>query len=127
MEKHYSLGEVARLLSRKPYQVTHVLVTGKVCEPEQRIGHRRLFSTDDVLRLAHHFKVAPDWSAIEASPAATDDKSPEGLKLRPPFAVLPVGENGHEIRDDDGLVFAWTGDRGRALVLAGLLETAARG
>jgi hypothetical protein len=41
--------------------------------------------------------------------------------------VYQVGETGHEIRDSDGQVFAWASDRGRALVLAGLLEAAARG
>jgi hypothetical protein len=125
MERHYSLGEVAKLLHRKPYHVTHVLTTGKVSEPEERIGNRRLFSADDVLRLAQHFKVAPNWAAIEAT--HVEAEATERLMLRAPFEVVSVGETCCEVRDGDGQVFAWTGDRGRGLVLAGLLESAARG
>lgn len=54
-------------------------------------------------------------------------QSPERLTLRPPFEVVSTSETGHEVRDGDGQVFAWAPDRGRGLVLAGLLETAARG
>jgi hypothetical protein len=81
MDRHYSLGEVARLLHRKPYHVTHLLATGKVSEPEQRIGNRRLFRPDDIWRLAHHFKVVPDWSATEVVPATPDAESQAGLAL----------------------------------------------
>jgi hypothetical protein len=127
MDRLYSLGEVARLLHRKPYHVTHALTTGKVHEPERRIGNRRLFSSEDVLRLANHFKVIPDWSATEVVPAAPDAESQAGLALRPPYQVTTAGESCCEIRDSDGEILAWASDRGRALVLAGLLEAAARG
>jgi hypothetical protein len=127
MDRLYSLGEVAKLLHRKPYHVTHVLTTAKVREPEQRIGHRRLFSSADVLRLAHHFRVVPDWSATETVSAAPDAEEQAGLALRPPFQVASAGETCCEIRDADGTLFAWTSDRGKALVVAGLLEAAARG
>jgi MerR HTH family regulatory protein len=126
MEKHFLLGDVAKILGRKPHHVTHLLVTGKIPEPEQRIGNMRLFTADDVVRLARHFRVSPNWSAIEANTPDADVKAPVGLTLRPPFEVLQVGENGHEVRDGDGVVFAWTGDRGHALVVAGLLEVAAK-
>jgi hypothetical protein len=127
MDRLYSFGEVARLLHRKPYHVTHALTTGKVREPERRIGNRRLFNSEDVLRLAKHFNVIPDWSAAEVVPAAPDAESQAGLALRPPFEVVPAGESCCEVRDGDGVVFAWAGDRGHALVLAGLLEAAAGG
>jgi hypothetical protein len=126
-QRHYSLGEVARLLRRKQYHVTHVLTTGKVREPEQRIGNRRLFSSEDVLRLAQHFNVVPDWSATEVVPAAHEGEAQVGLALRAPFEVVTAGESCCEVKDADGEVFGWTSDRGRALVLAGLLEAAARG
>ena len=71
--------------------------------------------------------MSPDWGAIETAPADADTKAPERLTLRPPFEVIQVSETGHEIRDGDGGVFAWAADRGHALVLAGLLEAAARG
>ena len=127
MKQHYLLGEVSRALGRKPYHVTHVLTTGKVPEPALRIGNKRLFAVEDVERLARQFRVSPDWGAIETGPPASDDNAPERLTLRPPFEVISVGETGHEIRDGDGEVFAWTPDRGRVLLVAGLLEAATRG
>ena len=127
MEKHYLLGDVARMLDRKPHQIVHLLTTGKIPEPEQRIANKRLFTTDDVVRLARHFRVSPDWPAVEVTPSNTEAEAPERLTLRPPFEVIQIGEAGHEIRDGDRIVFGWAGDRAKALVLAGLLEAAVRG
>jgi hypothetical protein len=127
MKQHYLLGEVSKALGRKPYHVTHVLTTGKVPEPALRIGNKRLFAVEDVERLARHFQVAPNWSAVEATVPDADTKAPERLTLRPPFEVIQISETGHEVRDGDGEVFAWTGDRAKALVMAGLLEAAVRG
>jgi len=127
MEKHYLLGEVAKILRRKPHQIVHLLTTGKIPEPEQRISNKRLFTANDVVTLARYFRVSPDWSSVEPAPADAGTKAPERLTLRPPFEVISVGETAHEVRDGDGRVFGWASDRGRALVLAGLLEGAARG
>jgi hypothetical protein len=127
MHQHYLLGEVSRVLGRKPHQIVHLLTTQKIPEPEQRIANKRLFTTEDVERLARHFKVAPNWAAVDPAPADPDTNAPKRLTLRPPFEAILVGETGHEIRDGDGVVFAWAPDRGRALVMAGLLEAAARG
>src|SRR5271157_1197731 len=117
MKQHYLLGEVSRALGRKPYHVTHVLTTGKVPEPALRIANKRLFTAEDVERLARHFRVSPDWGAIETAPPASDDKAPERLTLRPPFEVVSTGETGHEVRDGNGILFVWAGDRARAMVV----------
>ncbi len=127
MREHYLLGEVAKVLGRKPHHVTHLLVSGQVPEPTTRIANKRLFTLEDVERLAKHFKVGPNWGALEPASVAPDAKAPERLTLRPPFEVSSVGETCHEVKDADGNVFAWAGDRGHALVVAGLLEAAARG
>ena len=127
MKEHYLLGEVSRVLGRKPHQIVHLLTSGKIPEPQVRIANKRLFVLEDVERLARHFRVSPDWGAIETAPADADTKAPERLTLRPPFEVIQVSETGHEIRDGEGEVFAWAPDRGRALLVAGLLEAAARG
>ncbi len=127
MKQHYLLGEVSKALGRKPYHVTHVLTTGKVPEPALRIANKRLFTVEDVERLARHFRVNPNWSAVEVTPSNTEAEAPEGLTLRPPFEVIQMSEAGHEVRDGDGIVFGWAADRAKALVLAGLLEAAARG
>jgi hypothetical protein len=102
-------------------------VTRQVAEPETRIGGKRLFTAEDVERLARHFGVRPIWSALEAPVGDITGDQPAHLVLRPPFDICQVSETGHEVRDADGKVFSWTSDRAHALVLAGLLEAAARG
>jgi hypothetical protein len=127
MEKHFFLGDVARILDRKPHQIVHLLTSGKLPEPEQRIGNRRLFSAEDVTRLARHFKVTPRWEVVEDAVDGSERSSLEGLVLKPPFEVIAAGATCYEVRDRDSQVFAWTSDRGRALTLAGLLEAAISG
>lgn len=122
MQDHFLLGEVARVLGRKPHHVTHALVSGQVQEPAMRIANKRLFTRDDVGRLARHFKTTPNWDALDPVPSNDQHQAMERLTLRPPFEVAEVSATGHEVRDGDGEVFCWAPDRGRALILAGLLE-----
>jgi hypothetical protein len=124
---HFLLGEVARILKRKPHQVVYPMVTGKIPEPQMRLAGKRLFTVEDVDRLARHFRVTPNWTAPQSASADASPQLPERLTLRSPFEVVEVSETGHEVRDSSGEVFAWAGSRGHALVLAGLLEAAARG
>ena len=44
MKEHYLLGEVSRVLGRKPHQIVHLLTSGKIPEPQQRISNKRLSS-----------------------------------------------------------------------------------
>jgi hypothetical protein len=127
MRDRFILGEVARVLKRNPHQVVYPLVTGKIPEPQMRLAGKRLFTVEDVNRLAKHFRVAPDWSALQSASAEASPQPPERLTLRSPFEVVQISETGHEVRDSSGEIFAWAGDRGHALILAGLLEAAARG
>jgi hypothetical protein len=46
------LGDVARFLRTKPHRIVYLLTSGQVPEPEMRLGNRRLFSTEDIERLA---------------------------------------------------------------------------
>jgi hypothetical protein len=57
MKQHFLLGEAARLLKRKPYQIQYALAAGLVEEPRLRIGGKRVFQADDLHRLAVHFGV----------------------------------------------------------------------
>jgi len=127
MQQHYLLGDVARILGRKPHQISYLLATGQVPEPEQRIDNKRLFTGEDVARLSRRLRATPDWSAVGAGTRNGDPAPASSLALRPPSEVLHVGATGHEVRDGDGAVFAWAGDRAKAMVIAGLLESAARG
>jgi len=127
MQQHYLLGEVARILGRRPHQIAYLITTGQVPEPEQRLANKRLFTERDILRLARLLRVEPDWSLIERDAGVGEPEPIESLALNPPFEVIRTGESGHEVRDGDGAVFAWAADRARALVIAGLLESAVRG
>jgi hypothetical protein len=66
-------------------------------------------------------------NALEPQTTEAETNASERLTLRPPFEVKQVAETGHEVRNGDGVVFGWTGDRSKALVLAGLLEAVATG
>lgn len=127
MTQHYLLGEAAKILGRRPHQIAYLITTGQVPEPERRIANKRLFSERDILRLGRQLKVTPDWSQVERDAGVGEPGPTEGLALRPPFGVTRAGETGHEVRDGDGAVFAWAGDRAKALIIAGLLESAVRG
>lgn len=127
MTKHYLLGEVAKILGCRPHQIDYLLKTRQVPEPERRLANKRLFSERDILRLARLLKVEPDWSSVGRDAGVCEPETPEGLALRPPFQVIQTGEAGHEVRDGDGAVYCWTSDRARALIVAGLLESAVRG
>ena len=128
-DSHFTLGQVARLLGRKPHLVTYAITSGHVPEPAMRIGNKRVFGEDDVRRLARYFNIPmpvlgcgdPDGERY-ANPA----HRPEGLSLAGPFTIEQAGSSGHEVRDAHGAVFCWAADRPRALILAGLLEHACR-
>ena len=127
MDDRYVLSDVSRILGKKPHQVTYALTSRAVQEPEQRVANRRLFNRDDVERLARHFKVMPKWSVLEVIGNNAKDEASHGLVLRPPFEAVDSGTACCEVRDGEGIVFAWAADRAKAMVLAGLLEAAARG
>lgn len=46
------LGDVARLLGCKPHRIVYSLTSGAVPEPAMRLGNRRLFTTEDIDRIA---------------------------------------------------------------------------
>ena len=48
-DRHYILSDVARILGKKPHQVTYALTSRAVPEPEQRVASRRLFSRDEIV------------------------------------------------------------------------------
>jgi hypothetical protein len=125
--KHYLLSDVARILGRRPHQIVYTLTTRQVPEPTLRVANKRVFSAEDVERLARHFHVTPHWSVVEPTDCGieTEAPSPRPTLVRP-FEVVRAGDGDHEVRDGQGEIFGRCGDRGKALVLAGLLESACR-
>ena len=57
MDKLLSTGEVARLLGLQVYQIAYAHSTGQLAEPARRILNKRMYSADDVRRVANHFGV----------------------------------------------------------------------
>ncbi len=57
MERCYSLKDVAKSLNVRSHRVAYALSSGAVPEPVQRLGNKRVFTADDVKRLAEHFGV----------------------------------------------------------------------
>lgn len=51
------LNDVARLLRRRPHQITYAITSQAVEDVTLRLGNRRVFLPDDVRRLADHFGV----------------------------------------------------------------------
>jgi len=66
MEQTMSLKDVSRLLNVKAYRIEYLLAHEIVPEPALRISGRRVFTPDDVRRLAEHFKI----TLPETEPAA---------------------------------------------------------
>ena len=55
MSKLYLLSDVARLMRRRPHQITYAITSGLLPEPKMRIGGRRVFQDDDIERIALYF------------------------------------------------------------------------
>ncbi len=63
-QQMYSLGEVAQKLGVAPFRITYSITTGLVPDASMRFAGRRVFTQEDVQRLAIHFGIAD--SASEA-------------------------------------------------------------
>ena len=50
-QTHYILHEVAKTVGRKPYQIAYMISNGELDEPKLRIGNRRIFTHDEVVRI----------------------------------------------------------------------------
>jgi DNA-binding transcriptional MerR regulator len=57
MSKMYLLSDVARLMKKRPHQITYAITSGLLPEPKVRMGGRRVFQEDDIERIAKYFGV----------------------------------------------------------------------
>ena len=68
MGKLYLLNDVARLMKKRPHQITYAITSGLLPEPEMRIGGRRVFLDEDIQRIAQYFgvrvKKGAEWQMI---------------------------------------------------------------
>ena len=129
MRNYYTLGQLVKVLGLKPHIITYALTARHLPEPAVRVGNKRVFTGEDVERAARHFGVSAKWDALREH--SEDVGHPAGIgptySLKGPFTVESVDAARHEVRGGEGAVYCWTEDRGGALVIAGLLESAGRG
>ena len=57
MTKMYLLSDVARLVKKRPHQITYAITSGLLPEPKVRMGGRRVFQDEDIRRIADFFGV----------------------------------------------------------------------
>ena len=57
MNELYLLGDIARILNTRPSRITYLLSSGQVPEPAMRLGSRRIFTFDDMARIASKLDV----------------------------------------------------------------------
>jgi hypothetical protein len=55
-ERFFLLGDVSRLLQTPPYRIAYLLATCKVPEPALRLGNKRVFTDQDINRIAERLK-----------------------------------------------------------------------
>lgn len=60
MENIYSTGEVARLLGLRPHQLEYAHGSFALAEPDTRFLGKRVYTPDDVRRVACHFGLTLD-------------------------------------------------------------------
>jgi len=63
-----SMHDCARLLQVQSYRIQYAYAHGRVPEPRLRMGGRRVFTPDDLQRMAKHFGVTlPETEAAAAT------------------------------------------------------------
>jgi DNA-binding transcriptional MerR regulator len=70
MSQTMSLKDAAALLGVKAYKIEYRLAHGLVAEPTMRVAGRRVFTSEDVQRLAKHFGKTMPSAETAAEPAA---------------------------------------------------------
>jgi len=57
MQDNLLLNDVAKLLGIKGYRINYAIVNGMIPEPKLRISNKRIFTKQDVDRIAKYFNV----------------------------------------------------------------------
>ena len=61
----FSLGQVAQKIGVAPFRITYSITTGLVPDASLRFAGRRVFTEEDVQRLANHFGVADSVTEVD--------------------------------------------------------------
>lgn len=65
MDKFYALGDVARLLNVQGYKIAYAISTGALPDASCRLANKRVFTIEDVQRIARHFGVETTTQCCE--------------------------------------------------------------
>ena len=64
MQELFTLRDISNLLDIQQHRITYLLVSHKVQEPIKVAG-RRMFTKDDILRLASYLNLEVNWDDHE--------------------------------------------------------------
>lgn len=67
MDKFFALSDVARLLNVQGYRIAYAISTGALPDAAQRIANKRVFTVEDVQRIARHFGVETAVLGVEGT------------------------------------------------------------
>ena len=65
MTQLYSSGDVAARLKVPQYKILYAIENGMVADSSMRVGGKRIFSDEDLRRLAEHFQVEITFEEID--------------------------------------------------------------
>ncbi len=68
MSQTMSMQDIARLLQIQSYRIQYAYAHRRLPEPQLRIGGRRVFTPEDLQRLAKHFRVTLPSAETAAEP-----------------------------------------------------------
>ncbi|MBB03194.1 MAG: hypothetical protein CMJ47_11145 [Planctomyces sp.] len=57
MKQLLGLGDVSSVIGVARHRIEYAIANGSIPEPEQRLANKRVFTTEDVQRVAEHFGV----------------------------------------------------------------------
>lgn len=64
MQQLLGLGDVSKVVGIARHKIEYAIANGSIPEPELRIANKRVFTTDDVERIADYFGVVIDRSDV---------------------------------------------------------------
>jgi hypothetical protein len=64
--EYFLLGQVCRILRVEPYKVIYLITTHQVPEPRLRIGNKRIFTIDDMQRIAAKLQIQLAQDLVDA-------------------------------------------------------------
>ena len=111
VEQLYSIRDCGKAIGVAAHQIAYAHARERLAEPQYRIAGKRIYTAEDVQRMARYFE-------------DRDERRKRGVLVgNTSFTFRLVGSLGCEILAD-GVVVAWTVDPAWAATIVGLLDGA---